>query len=189
MSYDPDPSHYINGSFIIWHLADVCSKGGLMQIGYGPDKHGDFHPLAVKALEQTGDWLAVNGEAIYATRPMPEHWNDTRSDFVRYTRSKPKISAGATVGDRADSGTIYAITLTDQSNPGLQPLITLGCVVPEPQSTIMLLGYNQSQVSWKQVTFPDGKHGVEISVPPQALTSLQGPGYVFKITGSPALTC
>ena len=35
MSYDPDPSHYVNSSFIIWHLADVVAKGGLMQIGYG----------------------------------------------------------------------------------------------------------------------------------------------------------
>ena len=64
----------VNGSFIIWHLVDVVSKGGLMQIGYGPDKDGEFHPLAVKALEFAGDWMAVNGEAIYRTRSMPLHW-------------------------------------------------------------------------------------------------------------------
>jgi len=27
-----DPSHYVNGSFIIWHLVDVVAKGGLMQV-------------------------------------------------------------------------------------------------------------------------------------------------------------
>jgi alpha-L-fucosidase len=60
----------VNSSFIIWHLCDVVAKGGLMQIGYGPDVDGEFHPLAVKALEETGDWLKVNGDAIYATRAM-----------------------------------------------------------------------------------------------------------------------
>jgi|EP01047_Picozoa_sp_COSAG01_P039100 hypothetical protein len=33
MSYDPDPSHYVSGAFIVWHLVDVVAKGGLMQIG------------------------------------------------------------------------------------------------------------------------------------------------------------
>ena len=27
-----DPTHYVNGSFIVWHLVDVVSKGGLMQV-------------------------------------------------------------------------------------------------------------------------------------------------------------
>ena len=26
MSYDPDPKDYVNGSFIIWHLADIVAK-------------------------------------------------------------------------------------------------------------------------------------------------------------------
>ena len=109
MSYDPDPSHYVNGSFIVWNLVDIVAKGGLFQIGYGPDRDGEFHPLAVAALHEAGDWLKVNGEAICAsaapslscvlpvlalrarvrvadnTRPMPLHWNDTESDFVRYS--------------------------------------------------------------------------------------------------------
>jgi len=32
---DPNPANYVNGSFIVWHLVDIVSKGGLMQIGYG----------------------------------------------------------------------------------------------------------------------------------------------------------
>ena len=35
------------------------------------------------ARRQAGDWLKVNGEAIYKTRPMPLHWNDTASSNVR----------------------------------------------------------------------------------------------------------
>ena len=67
MSYDPDPSHYVNGSFIVWNLVDIVAKGGLFQIGYGPDRDGEFHPLAVAALHEAGDWLKVNGEAICAS--------------------------------------------------------------------------------------------------------------------------
>lgn len=32
-----------------------------MQIGYGPDGRGEFHPKAVEALEFAGNWLAING--------------------------------------------------------------------------------------------------------------------------------
>ena len=38
--------------------------------GYGPDANGQFHPLAVKALEYAGRWLETNGQSIYYTRPM-----------------------------------------------------------------------------------------------------------------------
>ena len=33
MSYDPVAAHYVNGSFIVWHLVDIVAKGGQMQIG------------------------------------------------------------------------------------------------------------------------------------------------------------
>ena len=35
---------------------------------YGPDRDGEFHPLAVKALAETGAWLRVNGEVRVRVR-------------------------------------------------------------------------------------------------------------------------
>lgn len=176
--YDPDPSHYVNGSFIIWHLVDVVSKGGLMQIGYGPDKDGEFHPLAVKALEFSGDWMAVNGEAIYKTRSMPVHWNDTASDFVRYTRSK-------------DNTTVYAIALENFDGRSGGPAtmgssLKLSCVTPDPGSNIYMLGANATALKW--ATGADGV--TTITLPPSAAVSkLPRPGFAFKIKGQPAAKC
>ena len=172
MSYDPDPSHYVNSSFIIWHLVDVVAKGGLMQIGYGPDRDGEFHPLAIKALHETGDWLAENGEAIYATRSMPVHWNDTASDFVRYTRSK-------------DNSTIYAIALTSLGDAKPLPAsLELACVVPKPGSDIYMYGHNSSALKW---TMNAGILHINIGALPTKLTGK--PGYAFKIVGQPAKKC
>jgi hypothetical protein len=35
MSFDPVATHYVNGSYIVWHLVDIVAKGGNFQIGYG----------------------------------------------------------------------------------------------------------------------------------------------------------
>ena len=171
MSYDPDPTHYVSGDFIIWHLTDIVSKGGLMQIGYGPDRDGEFHPLAVKALKQTGAWLRVNGAAIYDTRAMPQHWNDTSSAFVRYTRSK-------------DNATVFAIALTGFGGPEqLPPTISLACVVPEEGSTVQLLGH-PGGVQWTR-----SSGGDTVLTVPQLSGKELGPGYVFEIKGTPAESC
>lgn len=61
---------YIPAGRIIQQLADVVSKNGSLLLNVGPCADGSFHPDAVKQLHRIGDWLRVNGEAIYATRPF-----------------------------------------------------------------------------------------------------------------------
>lgn len=166
MSYDPVASHYVNGSFIVSHLVDIVAKGGNMEIGYGPDRDGEFHPRQVEALEFAGRWLAVNGEAIYGTRPMPQHWNDTASDFVRYTRSK-------------DGTTVFAIALRPVA------ALKLACVVADPYATVTLLGFEDPQ-TLKPYPLAYAEEGgvMTISLPAQASLP-QGPAYAFRIPGQP----
>lgn len=120
-SYEPDAAKYKGTEWIVQNLADTVAKGGGLMIGVGPSSHGEFHQEAIRQMKETGRWLAVNGEAIYATRPRSgTGWSEGES--VRYTRSK-------------DGRLVYAI-LTKW--PGKQ--ITLNAVRPKAGSKTFMLG-------------------------------------------------
>ncbi|MEM7380420.1 MAG: alpha-L-fucosidase [Bacteroidota bacterium] len=50
-------------------LADVVSKNGILLLNVPPKPDGSFADFIQKELYKVGDWLNVNGEAIYGTMP------------------------------------------------------------------------------------------------------------------------
>ena len=133
-SFDPDASQYKDGAWIVRHLVDIVAKGGNLMISYGPDENGQFHPRAMEAMEDAGRWLAVNGEAIYATRPRDgDLWREGASTY--FTRSK-------------DGRWVYAIH-TYLYGKAMR-LIT---VKPKPGSVIRMLGIDRP-LNWTL----DGNH-------------------------------
>ena len=61
---------YKSAAQIIHQLCDVVSKNGNLLLNVGPKADGSFADEAVSILKEVGKWLAVNGEAIYQTRPF-----------------------------------------------------------------------------------------------------------------------
>jgi alpha-L-fucosidase len=134
------------------------AKGGNFMVSIGPDERGNFHPTAVKHLEYAGDWLKVNGEAVYKTRPWT-WWND--GDTVRYTRSK-------------DGKQVFAISL---KWPGEK--LALKRVRPRAGSEIRMLGVREP-LRWRR----DGAEGLVIDLPQRLQTPENRPcrqAYAFKI--------
>ncbi len=64
---DPKYRSSIN---IIHQLCDIVSKNGNLLLNVGPSSDGSFHEDAKRILYEIGDWLRLNGEAIYGTRPF-----------------------------------------------------------------------------------------------------------------------
>jgi len=61
---------YRSAAAVIAELCDVVAKNGNLLLNVGPRADGSFPSEAVRELEALGDWLRVNGEAIYGTRPF-----------------------------------------------------------------------------------------------------------------------
>ena len=53
----------------------------------GPNRDGTINPIFHDRLKGVGNWLKVNGEAIFNTKPWV-HQQDELNENVWYTRSK-----------------------------------------------------------------------------------------------------
>ncbi|HTO21070.1 MAG TPA: alpha-L-fucosidase [Spirochaetia bacterium] len=68
-------------------LCDVASRGGNLMLTVGPRADGTIAPLHAQRLRGLGEWLKLNGEAIFGSRPwMDAPVTATEDDIeIRYT--------------------------------------------------------------------------------------------------------
>jgi alpha-L-fucosidase len=81
-----DADDYLTADAAIRMLVDVVSKNCNLLLNVGPIANGDLSPEQVACLQGIGDWLAVNGAAIYGTRPWERAEGRTADGIeVRFT--------------------------------------------------------------------------------------------------------
>jgi alpha-L-fucosidase len=67
-SYD---DNWKSTSDLILKLSDIVSKGGNFLLNVGPTSEGEIPQPSVDRLRQVGEWMKVNGDAIYGTIASP----------------------------------------------------------------------------------------------------------------------
>ncbi|HUX87943.1 MAG TPA: alpha-L-fucosidase [Chloroflexota bacterium] len=60
---------YKSPGSIVGDLIDIVSKNGALLLNIGPRADGTIPQAEEEILREVGRWLAVNGEAVYGTRP------------------------------------------------------------------------------------------------------------------------
>jgi len=123
---------------LIEKLVDIVSKGGnfLLNIGPGPD--GELAPVAYDRLKEIGNWMKVNGEAIYKTR-MYKVFGEGNN--IRFTQSK-------------DGRTQYIFFFSFPKQP-----VTLKNLSLDKKCTVKMLGSN---ATLKYKILPQG---VQLTIP------------------------
>ncbi|MEI8284791.1 MAG: alpha-L-fucosidase [bacterium] len=54
---------------VVQQLLEVVSKGGTFLLNVGPTAEGEIPSPSIDTLKKTGEWLQVNGEAVYGAQP------------------------------------------------------------------------------------------------------------------------
>ena len=105
-SYVPG-DNYKSTATLIHLLCKIVSRGGNFLLNVGPDPDGNFDPIAYSRLKEIGEWMRVNDQAIYGSRPM-DIYPETQLLFTK----------GA-------DGAIFAILLQDEKMPNLPDKISI----------------------------------------------------------------
>ncbi|NAZ86075.1 alpha-L-fucosidase [Kineococcus indalonis] len=115
-----DSHEYKSASDLVAELADVVAKNGVLLLNIGPKPDGTIAAQERALLEQVGDWLTRNGEAVYGTRP----W--------RVSGEGPtKTAAGSFVDDVAAGYTGADVRFTHREDPAGEYVYAILLAEPE----------------------------------------------------------
>jgi alpha-L-fucosidase len=117
---------------IIHMLVEIVCKGGNYLLNVGPSPEGEWADTAYARLREIGDWMKINGDAIYKTHTI----DPFKSGNICYTAD--------------EAGNIYAIYLAEPGENTMPATITVNGFQPTQGSTIELLG-TQGNLKWKKV--------------------------------------
>jgi alpha-L-fucosidase len=177
--------HYHTGRQLVVMLVDLVSRGGNLLLDIGPDGDGTIPVIMEQRLIEIGDFLKVNGDAIYGTRPWKtsRQWSEGEQPKVEYNKEystaydvgklteKPAPGkAGIEAFFTMKGSDVYALL---PRWPGKQFVIKEGPLQPK---SVTLLG------SDAQLQFRASGNGVAITMPEVPEELMRQSMWVLKIS-------
>ena len=142
-------------------LVDIVSKNGNLLLNVGPMADGTIPAGQVERLRGLGDWLAVNGEAIYGSTP--------------WSRASGETAGGVSVRFTQKGDEVFAVLLDTPANPRIE----IRSLPLAPGSQVWLLGVEgELELEWSQAG-----ENVVIQLPAELP---EAPAHTVKITPPPA---
>jgi alpha-L-fucosidase len=127
-------------------LADVVSKNGSLLLNVGPKPDGTIPDQERDLLREIGAWLAVNGEAVYASRPWAVFGEGpTKLDDGGFSESGQQPYGPHDFRFTTREGLLYAIGLAPPAGDRLE-IRSLGAdltIYQQRIGRIELLGHTQ----------------------------------------------
>ena len=164
---------------IIDMLVDIVSRNGNLLLNFPLPNSGMLDSEEMKILDEITRWMAVNGEAIYSTRPWKVFGEgpgtDASSAQGGFNESKRKDLTARDVRFTTKGETLYAFVMGwPEKEAVIAPLSTNSKYAAGKIAHIELLGH-RGKLQWRQ-----DETGLKVQLPPEKPCDH---AIVFKITG------
>ena len=156
---------YVPARDVIHRLCDVVAKNGNLMLSVPVRGDGTIDDEERRIVTEIGQWLAIYGEAIYATRPWTQAGEGpTQVVSGQFVAGDPRLDFTARdIRFTTKHGALYAITLGTPEDT-----FTIASLAGRAVSGVTMVGSNQA------LAFTVAADGLRITLPP-------GPRHDFGI--------